>query len=189
MCHLLEGTRLMKTIARALAAFVVLAGMAVVGASPAQADEHKHPEVLEGVYTANIDGQGTTDWTIFPSCVPTVGDLREPLYIPVACRLHVIPAGRSGADAVQVGFRWTFQYNEQDSSRTCPDGSKAPQREIYSFDGKTLVGNLKVIHGEVCGEQPGMTNIPFTLAFKGPLPIPVDRYPLMCEPGGLRRCF
>ena len=177
----------MKTIARALAA-VGLAGMALAGASPAQADDHKVPGVLEGVYTANIDGQGTSDWTIFPSCVPTVGDLREPLYIPVSCRLHVIPAGRQGADARMVGDRWTFQYNETDS-KTCPDGSKAARTEIYSFDGKTLVGNLKVIHGEVCGEQPGMTNIPFTLAFKGPLPIPVDRYPLMCEPGGLRRCF
>jgi hypothetical protein len=177
----------MNTITRALVA-VVLAGMALAGAGPSQADNHKVPEVLEGVYTANIDGQGTNDWTIFPSCVPTVGDLREPLYLPVACRLHVTPAGRPNADAKMVNFRWTFQYDEK-SSRTCPDGSKAPQTEIYSFDPVTLVGNLKVIHGEVCGEQPGMANIPFTLAYKGPLPIPVDRYPLMCEPGGLRRCF
>jgi hypothetical protein len=28
----------------------------------------------------------------------------------------------------------------------------------------------------------------FTLAFKEPLPIPVERYPLDCEPGGLRLC-
>ena len=187
MSHLLEGTRLMKTITRVLAA-VVLAGMALAGASPAQADDHKVPEVLEGVYTVNFDGNGTTEWTIFPSCVPTVGDLREPLYLPVACRLHVTQTGRPGADARQVGFQWTFQYDEQ-TSRTCPDGSKAPQTEIYSFDGNTLVGNLMVIHGEVCGEQPGMTNIPFTLAYKGPLSMPVDRYPLICEPGGLRRCF
>ena len=52
-----------------------------------------------------------------------------------------------------------------------------------------VIKDLKIIHGAVCGEQPGMTNIPFTLAFKEPLPIPVDRYPLICEKEGLRRCF
>ena len=34
-----------------------------------------------------------------------------------------------------------------------------------------------------------MVTLPLSLAFKEPLPIPVDRYPLICEPGGLRRCF
>jgi hypothetical protein len=188
MSHLLEGTRLMKTIARAVAIALVFAGMAFVGANPAQADEHKHPEVPEGIYTANVDGQATTEWTIWPSCVPTVGDLRVQLYLPVACRLHVTPSGRGGSDAVMTNGLWTFQYNTTDG-RTCPDGSKAAQQEIYSFHGLTLVGNLKIIHGAVCGEQPGMTNIPFTLAFKEPLPIPVDRYPLICEKEGLRRCF
>jgi hypothetical protein len=187
MRHLLEGTRLMKTITRAVAAAIVVAGMALVGVNPAQADNHKVPGVLEGVYTANVDGQGTIDWTIYPSCVPVVGDLREPLYLPVGCRLHVTPEGREASDAVMVGDLWTFQ--DTTDGRTCPDGSKAPQTEIYSFDEITLVGTLKVIHGAVCGEQPGMTTVPFTLSFKEPLPIPVDRYPLMCEPGGLRRCF
>jgi hypothetical protein len=186
MSHLLEGTRL-KTITRALVA-AALAGMALAGASPAQADDHKVPEVLEGVYAANIGGQGGNDWKVFPSCVPTVGDLREPLYLPVACRLHVMQDGRPGVDASQVGFQWTFQYDDVQDARTCPDGSKAPQTEIYSFDGNTLVGTLRVIHGEVCGEQPGMTTIPFTLAYKGPLSMPVDRYPLVCEPAGLRIC-
>lgn len=177
---------MLKTIARALAA-LVLAGMALAGASPAQADDHKVPEVLEGVYTANIDGKGTIELTFIPICVPTVGDLREPLYLPVACRLHVVQNNRPGVDARKVNFLWTFQYDVPDA-RTCPDGSKAAQTEIYSFDGNTLVGTLKVIHGEVCGEQPGMTHIPFTLAHKGPLPMPVDRYPLVCEPAGLRIC-
>ncbi len=176
----------MKTITRALVA-VVLAGMALAGAGAAQADEHKVPEVLEGVYTVTIDGRATTEWRISPSCVPTVGDLREPLYLPVACRLNIQHPGRPGAGARQVESQWTFQYDEA-NARTCPDGSKAPQTEIYSFDGNTLVGTLKVIHGEVCGEQPGMTTIPFTLAYKGPLSMPVDRYPLYCEPAGLRIC-
>jgi hypothetical protein len=178
----------MRTITRALAAAIIFAGMALVGAGPAQADDHKHTEVPEGVYTVNVDGQATTEWTLTPVCVPTVGDLREPLYIPVACRVHVTATGRPGADAVMVTGLWTFEFKAT-NTRTCPDGSKADQREIYSFHGITLVGNLKIIHGAVCGEQPGMTTIPLTLAFNRPLAMPVDRYPLMCEPGGLRRCF
>jgi hypothetical protein len=34
-----------------------------------------------------------------------------------------------------------------------------------------------------------MVKVPLTLTFKQPLAIPVDQYPLICEPGGLRRCF
>lgn len=33
-----------------------------------------------------------------------------------------------------------------------------------------------------------MTKAPFTLAFAEPLPIPVERYPLVCEPAGNRLC-
>src|SRR5918997_1341900 len=111
----------MRSFMRVLAAAVIFAGMALVGAGPAQADDHKHPEVPEGVYTVNIDGQATTEWTLTPSCVPTVGDLREPLYIPVSCRVHVTTRGR-GADAVMVTGLWTFEFKATDN-RTCPDGS------------------------------------------------------------------
>jgi hypothetical protein len=172
----------------AAAAIFVCAALLSAGAAQAQGDV-KAPGVPEGVYTVNIGGQGTTTWEIYPICVPTVGDLRQPLLLPVACRLKVTPAGRGGAEAVQIGGRWSFTANTFDAVRTCPDGSTAQQQEIYSFDGVTLVGSLKVIHGEVCGEQPGMVEVPLTLAFKQPLPIPVTDYPLICEPGGLRRCF
>lgn len=175
-------------VMRALAAAALLAGSLIGAAGSAQADDPEVPGVLQGVYTADVAGQGTTEWTIFPSCVPTVGDLREPLYLPVACRLHVTPGGRQGADAVQVGGLWTFQYTTADGLK-CADGSTAAQQEIYSFDGNTLAGTLKVLHGAACGGPAAMDKIPFTLAFKQPLPLPVDRYPLYCEPGGLRRCF
>ena len=52
-----------------------------------------------------------------------------------------------------------------------------------------MSGTRSVIHNDVCGLPASITNFPFTLAFSRPLPIPVDRYPLYCEPGGLRRCF
>jgi hypothetical protein len=171
----------------AAAAVVVCAVLGFAGPAQGQGDV-KAPGTPEGVYTVNIAGQGTTTWEFFPICVPTVGDLREPLLLPVACRLKVTPAGQPGAEAIQIGQRWTFEYNKPDG-RTCPDGSTAAQREIYAFDGYTLVGDLKLIYPEGCGQQASMVTIPLTLAFKEPLEIPVDQYPLICEPGGLRRCF
>ena len=142
----------------------------------------------EGVYNVNIDGQATTTWEIYPICVPTVGDLREPLLLPVACKLKVTPDRQPGAEAVMVGNQWQFVYEEVDG-RTCPDGTRAPQTTIYRFDPYTWVGTMKVLHGDECGDQPAMVNVPLTMAFKQPLAIPVTQYPLICEPGGPRRCF
>jgi hypothetical protein len=111
---------------RVLAAALISAGAALglAGTAHAQGDV-KAPGVPEGVYTVNIDGQATTEWEIYPICVPTVGDLREPLLLPVACRLKVTPQGLPGAEAVMVGNQWQFQYDEADG-RTCPDGTEAP---------------------------------------------------------------
>jgi hypothetical protein len=177
-------------ILRGLAAAAISVSAALGLAVPAGAQgDVKAPGVPEGVYTVNVAGQAETTWEIYPICVPTVGDLREPLLLPVGCRLKVTPAGRGGSEAVQVGGRWTFSSNTFETVKKCPDGSEAKQDEIYSFDGVTLVGSLKVIHGAVCGEQPGMVEIPLTMAYKEPLDIPVTQYPLICEPGGLRRCF
>jgi hypothetical protein len=176
-------------IIRGLAQAVIFVSAAVGLAGPAGAQgDVKAPGTPEGIYTVNLDGQATKTWQIYPVCVPTVGDLRDPLLLPVACRLKIMDPGQPGGDAIQVGFRWTLEYNKPDG-RTCPDGSKAALREIYAFDGSTLVGDLKVIYPEGCGEQPRMVTIPLTLAFKEPLPIPATDYPLICEPGGLRRCF
>ena len=177
---------------RGLAAILIGAAAVLGLAAPVHGQgDVKAPGTPEGFYTVNIDGQATTEWEILPICVPTVGDLREPLLLPVACRLKVRPAGRGGADAVQIGLRWTFEYSQftGGAAVTCPDGTKAGQREIYSFDGITLVGELKVIRGAICGQQPSMTSVPLTLTFARPLPDPVTDYPLLCEPGGLRRCF
>ncbi|MGE2722697.1 hypothetical protein [Mycolicibacterium celeriflavum] len=179
-----------KTIARTLgvAVFTLALVFGAAGIAAGQGDV-KSPDTPEGVYTVKIAGQAETTWEIFPVCVPTVGDLREPLILPVGCRLKVTPAGRGGAEADMVGGEWQFEANTFDSIRNCPDGSTALQKEIYSFNGSTLQGRLRIINGEVCGEQPGMVVLPLTLTFKEPLPIPVTPYPLICEPGGLRRCF
>ena len=74
----------MGTIARVLGTAVVVVGGALATASPSSADQ-----TMEGFYTFNTPGQPTAEWTIYPICVPTVGDLREPLELPVACTLKL----------------------------------------------------------------------------------------------------
>ena len=172
------------TIIRGFAAAAILACAALGFAGPAQADQ-----VIEGVYTyTEAEGQ-TGTWTIFPSCVPTVGDVRVSLELPVACRLHVAGSeGITGGDARLIGGVWAFNTTKREGMK-CPDGSWAPTTETVEFDDITMTGTRSIFHTAVCGLQPGQFIVPFTLSFIEPLPIPVDRYPLICEPGGLRRCF
>ena len=61
-----------------LTAATMFAGAALGFAGPAGADQ-----VMQGVYTYT-QGDVVADWTIFPSCVPTVGDLRDNLELPPA---------------------------------------------------------------------------------------------------------
>ena len=75
---------------------------------------------------------------------------------------------------------WTFQVGKSNGV-ACPDGSTAASTDTYAFDDVSLTGTHTSIHGDVCGLQPAMTKTPFTLAFQGPLPNPVDRYPLDCN--------
>lgn len=174
------------TIARVLAAAAMFASAVLGFAGPAHADQ-----VMQGVYTYTQDGIIPTVWTIYPICVPTVGDLRDNLELPVACTLHVASTPSTqvaSGDARLTGGLWTFSTNKKDGLQ-CPDGSTAPIQETYKFDDATMSGTRSVIHNDVCGLPASIDNFPFTLAFKNPLPIPVDRYPLYCEPGGLKRCF
>ncbi|ADT98852.1 MULTISPECIES: hypothetical protein [Mycolicibacterium] len=167
---------------RGVAAVAVLAGASVATALPAAADT----PVMQGDYTYVDEGR-TGTWTIFPTCVPIVGDLREPLYLPVGCTLHVTPSGGvRGGDARLTGGLWTYTTNNREGLQ-CPDGSWAPTTEDVSFNETS--GTRRITHAGACGLQPGIIDVPFTLSFKAPLPIPVDQYPLICEPGGLRRCF
>jgi hypothetical protein len=152
-------------------------------AAPAQADP-----VMQGVYTYTQEGMAPQTFTVYPSCVPVVGDLREPLELAVACRLHVAtPKDIKGGDARLTGGLWTYSTAVLEGMQ-CPDGSWAPTTETYKFDDVTMTGTRSVAHNNVCGLEPAILTFPFTLAFKEPLPIPVQAYPLDCEPGGLRWC-
>lgn len=173
-------------IARVLAVAAVFVSEVLSFAGPARADQ-----VMEGIYTYTQDGIGPVVWTVYPTCVPTVGDLRVNLELPVACTLHVAstPSTKAASgDARLADGLWTFSTNSKDGL-VCPDGSTAPLQETYEFDDLGMSGTRSVIHNDVCGLPATIDEYPFTLAYKQPLPIPVDRYPLYCEPGGLKRCF
>ncbi|MGX9792333.1 hypothetical protein [Mycobacterium sp. MMS18-G62] len=173
------------TIIRGFAASAALVCAALGLAAPSNADQ-----VMQGVYNYTPAEGASGTWSIWPSCVPVVGDLREPLNLPVACRLHVAPSSETGlnvGDARLTGGVWQIQTNKGQGMR-CPDGSWAATTETIEFDDVTMTGKHTIFHGEACGLQPGKIDIPFTLSFKEPLAIPVEQYPLYCEPAGLRIC-
>jgi hypothetical protein len=183
----------MKTITRILAAAVILGCAALGSAGPASADQ-----VMEGVYTYNEPGQPIATWNLYPTCVPVVGDLREPLYLPVACTVHVgsstlnkttheLEMQNYSADARLTSGLWTTTVNKPEGV-VCPDGHLEKSIDIYAFDDGTLTGTHTFTHGAVCGVPATVTKAPFTLTYVEPLPVPVERYPLVCEPAGLRIC-
>lgn len=177
--------RLIRGLAAAFIGVSAVLGLAV----PVQAQGNvKAPGVLEGVYNVYVEGEPPTTMEFFPICAPTVGDLREPLLLPVGCTLKATPDGQPGAIAYLTGNQWVFEYDTVDG-RICPDGTSAPQRTIYALDQSGTFGTKQILHGDECGDAPAMVKIPLTMTFNRPLPIPVTQYPLICEPGGLRRCF
>jgi hypothetical protein len=170
-------------IIRRLAAAVILTCAGLGFAGPAQADQ-----LLEGVYAYTPEQGPSGEYQIYPSCVPVVGDLREPLNLPVACRLHMTaPDGLIAGDARLTGgvWEWTKRNNR---GMQCPDGSWEATQETMKFDDLTMSGTRNIAHTGDCGLQPGIITIPFTMSYKGPLPMPVEQYPLYCEPAGLRIC-
>lgn len=177
------------TMLRALTVLAIgaTAASALTLAPPAAADQ-----VIQGVY-AYQQGDLAMEWTVTPSCVPTVGDLREPLQLPVACRLHVTPSSDkvAGGDARLTSGLWQYTTNRKDAV-TCPDGEgTATATETIEFDDRTLTGTRMVSWPDACDGAlaADLVKYPFTLSYVRPLASPVDLTPLICEPGGLRRCF
>lgn len=158
-------------------------------AAPAQANPQQ--QVLEGVYAYRQEGLPEAAWSIYPVCVPVVGDLRAEIRDPVACQLTVSStpnAVAKGGIAKLTGGQWAYNINSVDGL-TCPDGTTGALFETFKFDTVTMTGVRTVSHNQECGLHATLEKRPFTLTYLRPLPIPVQKYPLYCEPGGLRRCF
>ncbi|OBI53404.1 hypothetical protein A5707_11525 [Mycobacterium kyorinense] len=183
------------SIFRGLSAAACMALVAVGSASPAQA----LGPPPDGIYTFTEDGVPAGTWKIAALCDPisrqrAIPDFTDPVIAADLCALNVsstTPRVISQAEkrANYIGRArltsdlWTFQVGKTNGV-SCPDGSTAASTDTYAFDDVSLTGTHTSIHGAVCGMEPAMTKTPFTLAFKGPLQAPVERYPLECDPIG-----
>jgi hypothetical protein len=148
------------------------------------------------MYSLSEAGVPATTWKITALCDAqsrqrAIPDFTDPVVAADLCALNVSSTtprviSRQEKMANYVGRArltsdlWTFQVPKPDGV-ACPDGSTAASTETYAFDDVSLAGTHTSIHADVCGLQPAMTRTPFTLAFQGPLPIPVERYPLDCN--------
>jgi hypothetical protein len=171
--------------------FCSVAAAAVLGfAAPAGADDGQ-PGIPQGVYTYHQDGLPPADWTVYPICAQTVGDLRVNLELPVGCTAHVASSDLTivgGGDARPTNGMWAFTL-PQPQGFACPDGRAMRSQEVYSFDLGSLTGTRTLSHNTECGVDASLTKTPFTLSYKAPLPIPVDQFPIYCSPyDALRRC-
>jgi hypothetical protein len=158
-------------VTRVFMAAVVTAGVGLATAPSASAVE----EPMYGVYTYHQEGMPEGRWEVWPTCVVA------------GCTLHIaaVVSPNLGpqsdnppynGDAMKVRGLWTFLV--KDAGVTCPDGSTGSSTRTYAWDEATLAGTLTVLHGDVCGLEPEMTKVPFTLQYKEPLPIPVILDPL-----------
>lgn len=180
------------TISRGLTAAAVMALVAVGSASPAKA----LGPPPDGMYSFSEAGTSSVTWKISalcdaPSRQRAIPDFTDPVIWADLCALNVVSttprvisrqeklANYSGRARLTSDL-WTFQVPKADGV-SCPDGTTAPSTDTYAFDDVSLTGTHTVIHDAVCGMQPAMTKTPFTLAFQGPLPVPVERYPLDCN--------
>ncbi|MBO0883135.1 MAG: hypothetical protein J2P17_22935 [Mycobacterium sp.] len=179
-------------ISRGLTLAAVLAVIAVGSASPAAA----LGPPPDGMYSFTEAGVPSGTWKISALCNAVsrqraIPDFSDPVIAADLCALNVVSttprvisrseklANYSGRARLTSDL-WTFQVSKSDGV-LCPDGTTGASTETYAFDDVTLAGTHTSIHGPVCGMQPGMTKTPFTLAFQGPLPVPVERYPLDCN--------
>jgi hypothetical protein len=180
------------TTSRGLTTAAVMALVALGTASPAKA----LGPPPDGMYTFSESRAPATTWKILalcdaPSRQRAIPDFTDPVVAADLCALNVSSStarniSRQEKLANYTGRArltsdlWTFQVPRPDGV-LCPDGTTAASTETYAFDDVSLTGTHTSIHPDVCGMQPAMTKTPFTLAFQGPLPNPVERYPLDCN--------
>ena len=180
----------MKRVLAMVSSFgFAVAGSLFSAAAPAHADI----PLPEGIYTFIQEGTPIGVWTIWPVCTPTVGDLRNNMELPVACLLHVAPdqyGAIYGGDARQTGGEGHWAFTQTDLlGFTCPDGTKSKIVENYEFEDVNWTGTRTTLNTDQCGVPAAMTKKSFRLEFQKPLPIPVQQYPLYCDPNdGLKRC-
>jgi hypothetical protein len=130
------------TVHRGLAVLAIVAGVAVVIASPARADD------FSGTYLETGPGFQST-WLVTP-CGPNCA--------------HVADSSGWSADAHVTYGRWTFSVDRPDATK-CLNGIFAPGTALYSVDVARLDGTVVTSNPAPCGLAAGYaTPLYFVLA-------------------------
>ncbi|WP_197381281.1 hypothetical protein [Mycolicibacterium mengxianglii] len=182
------------TVLRRIAAIPFAAAMAaLVFAAPASAIVPP----ADGYYTFTEAGRPGATWTLQSLCTQANGTRAQPDYTDqtiqtLGCSVMMgsQTADTATAEERAVNFNgsavltsglWTITTKVSEGFK-CPDGSFAPSTDTYAFSEVTLTGTHTSMHDAVCGQAPGMTKVPFALAFTGPLDPPVEnRFPMKCN--------
>jgi len=119
------------TVVRGLAATLIAAGVSVGLAGPALADD------FSGRYTLNLIGAGAhTSWTARTTCAPSS-----------PCVAHISSSSGWSGDARLAGGRWTMTVDRPDG-HSCPDGTRGPELQTWSWDANTLQGQVSGVSAE-----------------------------------------
>ena len=156
----------------------------------------------DGSYTFDEAGVSGATWVITalcdqPSGTRNMNDYSDPIVFAMNCALNIVsstPEQISAADKLQnfsgrarmSSMLLSFKVDKADGV-SCPGGGTAPSTETYSFSDESMSGTHTTMHGAVCGMQPEMKKVPFSLHMTGPPPSPIQRYPLYCN--GIAMCY
>ena len=138
------------------AAAAAIAGIAIATAAPAWADGS-----LNGTYDLAWNDGDQSTWVVTSTCTN-----------PNSCVAHIVSdspddLSRWEGDAQMANGRWTMVIDKAEGA-LCRDGSRAPTRNAYSWDGSTLSGTLVVNAGAICGETvPASSTYTFTMSKVG----------------------
>lgn len=159
------------------AATAVLAGLAVVTAVPAQAEDTGQPLAdpnALGTYTFEAESGEVATWNVTPCAEDSLH-----------C-VHVASSGNDKRAPWNANAYWTvgswILFVEQPDAILCNDGGSAPGNNNYSWDATTLDGYASIYNGGgACGSEPGSLAIPFTLTKTGS-PLRMPDAPIYSEP-------
>lgn len=156
----------------------------------------------DGNYSYNEAGVSGVTWTVTalcdqPSGTRNMNDYSDPIVFAMQCALNIVSFTDeriSAADKLQnfsgrarmSSMLWSFKIDKADGV-SCPGGGTAPSSETWSFSDETMSGTHTTLHGAVCGMEPAMKKVPFSLTLTGPPPSPVERYPMYCN--GIAMCY
>jgi hypothetical protein len=116
-------------VRRGLMAAVVAVGLGLGFAGPAWAVD------FTGMYSLNLNGASgaQTVWTADSRCAPSGG-----------CVAHITSSSGWSGDAQLEGDRWTMTVDRPDG-QSCPDGSRHPELQTWSWDASALTGQVSGI--------------------------------------------